>query len=173
MPTLLLNASYEPLGVIPVRRAVVLVLADKADVVAAGAGSLRSARTSVPVPSVIRLRAYVRVPYRARLPLNRRNLLARDRGRCAYCDGRGDTIDHVVPRSRGGEHVWENVVAACRPCNGRKDDRLLGELGWTLPFAPQAPTGWAYLLVGVATIDPAWSTWLPPSAGVAAPAASG
>ncbi|QXC61768.1 HNH endonuclease [Aquihabitans sp. G128] len=103
--TLLLNASYEPLCVIPVRRAVVLVLAHKADVLAEGDAALRSARVTVPAPSVIKLRYFVKVPYRASLPLNGRNLVARDHGRCAYCGGRGDTIDHVVPRSRGGEHA--------------------------------------------------------------------
>ncbi|MCU1357611.1 MAG: endonuclease [Acidimicrobiales bacterium] len=164
MHTLLLNASYEPLCVITVRRAVVLVLADKADIVAEADGWIRSARTSLAAPSVIRLRGYVRVPYRATLPLNRRNLVARDRGRCAYCPGRGDTVDHVVPRSRGGQHVWTNVVAACQPCNGRKGDRLLAELGWTLPFTPVAPRGWSWLVVGIGTTDPAWAEWLAPTA---------
>lgn len=163
MPTLLLNASYEPLCVITVRRAVVLVLADKADIVVEADGHVRSARTSVPAPSVIRLRGYVRVPYRATLPLNRRNLVARDQGRCAYCGGRGDTIDHVVPRSRGGRHEWTNVVAACQPCNGRKGDRLLAELGWRLPSAPVAPRGWSWILVGVGTTDPAWAAYLTPA----------
>jgi len=158
--TLLLNASYEPLCVIPVRRAVVLVLADKADVLVAGDAAVRSARLSVAAPSVIRLRYFVKVPYRASLPLNRRNLLARDHGRCAYCGGRGDTIDHVVPRSKGGPHEWTNVVAACRPCNARKDDKLLDELGWTLPVTPRAPSGWAYLVIGVASTDPEWAPFL-------------
>lgn len=162
MHTLVLNASYEPLCIVPARRAVVLVLSEKVDVVAVGPDRFHAARTTVAVPSVVRLRAYVRVPYRTRLPLNRRNLVARDHGRCAYCGGRGDTIDHVVPRSRGGEHVWENVVAACQPCNGRKDDRLLAELGWTLGSTPTAPTGWAWLLIGLGTVDPAWSEWLTP-----------
>lgn len=163
MHTLLLNASYEPLTVISVHRAVVLVLADKADLVAAGEGHFRSPSTSVPTPSAIRLRGYVRVPYRSTLPLNRRNLLARDGGRCAYCSHRGDTVDHVVPRSRGGEHVWTNVVAACQPCNGHKGDRLLHELGWALRTTPAAPKGWSWMLVGVGTTDPAWSEWLDPA----------
>lgn len=162
MHTLVLNASYEPICVVPARRAVVLVLAEKVDVVAEGSTTFHGARAAVVVPSVVRLRAYVRVPYRTRLPLSRRHLVARDHGRCAYCGGRGDTIDHVVPRSRGGEHVWENVVAACQPCNGRKGDRLLVELGWTLRSTPTAPTGWAWLLIGLGTVDPAWSEWLAP-----------
>lgn len=158
--TLLLNASYEPLCVISVRRAVVLLLADKADVVADSDVPVRSEWLTMTAPAVIRLRYYVAVPYRAHLPLNRRNLLARDRGRCAYCAGRADTMDHVVPRSRGGEHRWENVVAACRPCNARKDDRLLSELGHSLGFTPSAPSGWTYLVVGVSAAHPTWEPWL-------------
>lgn len=158
--TLLLNATYEPLCVISVRRAVVLVLADKADVVADGDEPIRSERMTMVAPSVIRLRYYVKVPFRARLPLNRRNLLARDRGRCAYCANKADTVDHVIPRSRGGDHVWENVVAACRPCNATKGDRLLHEIGRQLPFTPTAPSGWAYLVVGVPSTHPTWEPWL-------------
>jgi 5-methylcytosine-specific restriction endonuclease McrA len=163
MHTLLLNASYEPLTVISVRRAVVLVLTDKADLVTAGEGCFRSPSTSVPVPSVIRLRGFVRVPYRATLPLNRKNLLARDHGRCAYCENRGETVDHVVPRSRGGEHAWTNVVAACQPCNGHKGDRLLHEIGWSLRTTPMTPKGWSWMLVGIGTTDPAWHEWLSPA----------
>ena len=156
---LLLNASYEPLHVITVRRAVVLVLAGKADVVSEGEGSLHSARLAVPVPSVIRLRYYVKVPYRAHLPLTRRNVVVRDHGRCAYCGRKGDTVDHVVPRSRGGTHTWDNVVTACSPCNGRKSDRTLDELDWHLASTPRAPSGWSWLVVGV-TSAPDWEPWL-------------
>jgi len=158
--TLLLNATYEPLCVVSVHRAVGLVLSDKADVIADGDAPLRSERLTMAEPAVIRLRYFVKVPFRARLPLNRRNLLARDRGRCAYCANRADTMDHVVPRSRGGVHAWENVVAACRPCNATKGDRLLAELGAQLPFTPTAPSGWAYLVVGVSATHPAWEPWL-------------
>jgi len=158
--TLLLNATYEPLCVVSVHRAVGLVLSDKADVIADGDAPIRSERLAMAEPAVIRLRYFVKVPFRARLPLNRRNLLARDRGRCAYCANRADTMDHVVPRSRGGVHAWENVVAACRPCNATKGDRLLAELGTHLPFTPTAPSGWAYLVVGVSAAHPAWEPWL-------------
>ena len=159
--TLLLNASFEPLCVIPLRRAIVLVLADKADVIAEADETFCSPSIALAVPSVIRLRYYVKVPYRTSLPLNRRNLIARDHGRCAYCGGKGDTIDHVLPRSRGGAHIWENVVAACRDCNHRKAARLLSEIGWTLSFEPLAPRGWSWLVVGVA-MQPEWVEWLQP-----------
>ena len=158
--TLLLNASFEPLCVVPMKRAVVLVLAEKAEILEAACGVIRSASTSVPVPSVIRLTTYVRVPYRARLPLTRRALLARDANRCAYCSRSADTIDHVVPRSRGGHHEWENVVAACRLCNGRKGDRLVAELGWVLHTTPTVPRGTRWLVVGVGRIDPSWEPYL-------------
>lgn len=159
-PTLLLNATYEPLRLLPARRAVVLVLDDKADVLADGPGCFRSEHRHLPAPAVIRLRYLVRMPFRAHLPLNRRNLLARDRHRCAYCRRRADTVDHVVPRSRGGEHRWENVVAACRPCNAGKGNRLLAEVGWELSFTPSAPRGWGVVLLGASPIDPAWAPWL-------------
>lgn len=167
---LMLNATYEPLCVIPLRRAVVLILEDKAELVAAADGELRSASLSVPVPTVVRLRRYVRVPYRATLALTRNALFARDRHRCQYCGDPASTIDHVHPRARGGEHRWENVVAACGPCNNRKGDRTLAELGWTLARPPKAPVGLRWLIVGVANLDPAWEQFLEPTAPVAAPA---
>ena len=116
------------------RRAVCLVLSGKAEIVhddTAGA-TLHSASVTLATPSVIRLRRYVRIPYRNRVPLTRAALMRRDNYRCAYCDRKAETIDHVIPRSRGGPHSWENCVASCTTCNHRKADRLLEELGWTL-----------------------------------------
>jgi len=160
---LLLNATYEPLTALPLRRAVVLLLCGKADVVHGDPAGLvmHSAGTSVQVPSVIRLRVYVRVPYRARIPMTRAALMHRDRFRCAYCGGRADTIDHVVPRSRGGEHTWENCVACCTSCNHRKADKLLAELGWTLRCALVPPKGrhWR-LLVAAEALEPEWARYL-------------
>lgn len=160
MRTLLLNASFTPLAVISWRRAVVLVMEGKADVVADSDIILHSPSTEMAAPAVIRLRYFVKVPYRATIPLTRRALLARDNHRCAYCAGKADTIDHVIPRARGGANVWENVVAACKPCNNRKDDRLLDELGWTLPYTPTAPKGWSWVTIGVGTVDPAWEPYV-------------
>ena len=115
---LLLNATYEPLTALPIRRALVMVLCGKADVVHDDPSGpvVHSANRVVTVPSVIRLRSYVRVPYRARVPMTRAALMHRDGFRCAYCGAKADTVDHVVPRSRGGEHSWENCVAACSTC---------------------------------------------------------
>lgn len=161
MSVLLLNASYEPIRVITERRAITLVIDEKAEVIEARAGRLRSARTEWPIPAVVRLVQYVKIPYRARVPLNRRAVIARDKGVCAYCGGAGNEMDHVIPRSRGGEHVWENVVCACRPCNGRKADRLLSETTMTLHTTPYAPTGTVWILIGrVKVIDPSWESYL-------------
>lgn len=160
---LLLNATYEPLTALPLRRAVVLVVCGKAEIVhddPAGL-SLHSATASVAMPSVIRLRTFVYVPYRARVPLTRAALMHRDRYRCAYCGQRAETIDHVVPRSRGGAHSWENCVASCARCNHRKADRLLSELGWRLAWEPAAPRGrhWR-LLATIVDADPQWLPYL-------------
>jgi 5-methylcytosine-specific restriction endonuclease McrA len=158
--TLVLNASYEPLCVVPMRRAVVLVLAEKAFVVEAGEGFLHSATNSVPIPQVVRLARYVRVPYRRQVPLTRRAVLARDAHRCVYCTVKADTIDHVVPRSRGGRNEWTNVVAACARCNHRKGDRLLSEMGWTLSRTPSQPSASVALVLGWAKRDPCWDRYL-------------
>ncbi|MCW2559222.1 MAG: restriction endonuclease [Mycobacterium sp.] len=160
---LLLNSTYEPLTALPVRRAVIMLMCGKADVVHDDPSGpvIHSATRTIVVPSVIRLRSFVRVPYRARVPMTRAALMHRDRFRCAYCGGKADTVDHVVPRSRGGEHCWENCVACCALCNHRKADRLLSELGWKLRAAPRAPRGQHWrLLATVPDADPLWLPYL-------------
>lgn len=157
---LVLNATFEPLCVVPLKRAVVLVLAEKAVIVEAGDGLMRSERTSLPVPTVVRLSHYVRVPYRREVPLTRRAVLDRDLHECVYCGHRADTIDHVRPRSRGGQHVWTNVVAACARCNHRKGDRLLSELGWHLALPPVQPPATVAVVMGWAKRDPSWQQYL-------------
>jgi 5-methylcytosine-specific restriction endonuclease McrA len=157
---LVLNATYEPLCVVPVRRAVVLVLTDKAVSVADGDGFLRSAEIAYAAPAVVRLTRFVRVPYRAQVALTRKAVFARDSGRCAYCGKGATTIDHVVPRSRGGRHSWDNVVAACSRCNHLKADRTLSDLGWRLRVSPAAPSGAAWRVLGHRAPDPRWNEWL-------------
>jgi len=163
--TLVLNASYEPLCLVTLRRAVVLVLAEKAVVVEQAGAVLHSERMTVPAPTVVRLSRFVRVPYHRSVPLSRRAVLERDGHQCAYCDRRADSVDHVIPRARGGRHAWDNVVAACFRCNHRKASHLLAELGWTLPFTPKPPPPTVALLVGVARREPVWdqylATWKP------------
>jgi 5-methylcytosine-specific restriction endonuclease McrA len=165
---LVLNATYEPLCVVPVRRAVVLVLKEKAEVVHATDAELHSERQAFAVPSVIRLRYFVKVPFRARAALSRRAVFVRDGHRCQYCGANAENIDHIVPRSRGGEHVWENVVAACRPCNTRKEDRLLHEVGLSLRRKPVAPRELTWVIVAVGTVHPHWEPYLQPGAALSA-----
>jgi 5-methylcytosine-specific restriction endonuclease McrA len=157
---LVLNASYEPLCVVSVRRAVVLVLKEKAEVLHTADRVLHSERQEFAVPSVIRLTYFVKVPFRARAALNRRAVFARDGGRCQYCGVPAENIDHVIPRSRGGQHVWENVVAACRPCNTRKEDRYLHEVGFALRRRPTAPKELTWIIVAVGTVHPHWEPYL-------------
>jgi 5-methylcytosine-specific restriction endonuclease McrA len=158
---LVLNATYEPLSVVSARRAVVLLVNDKAELVHSRDHAWASEHLRIPVPTVIRLRRYVRVPFHRRIPLNRRAVFARDRDRCQYCAGRAENLDHVVPRSRGGDHTWENVVAACRSCNTRKGDRTPDEAGLVLLDVPRAPRRNGWLLIGgVATPHPSWEAYL-------------
>ncbi|MBZ4321711.1 HNH endonuclease [Streptomyces huiliensis] len=152
--TLVLNASFEPLATVSSRRAVVLVLQDKAVVEQARPGlRLHSSAMEVPVPQVIRLRRYVRVPFRRRAPWSRRGVLVRDRHRCAYCGRRATTVDHVLPRSRGGGDTWLNTVAACAEDNHRKADRTPEQAGMRLLRRPFEPTPSDALLLSVGAHD--------------------
>jgi 5-methylcytosine-specific restriction endonuclease McrA len=160
---LLLNITYEPLTTVGLHRAVCLVLGEKAEVVHSDADGLQlhSTSTWLDAPSVIRLRRYVRIPHRSRVPLTRAALMRRDNYLCAYCGVKAETIDHVVPRSRGGLHAWENCVASCTRCNHRKADRLIEELGWTLARDLAAPRGPHWRLIGAINDgDPQWVAYL-------------
>lgn len=159
---LVINADYVPLGVIPIRRAVVLTLTDKAEVLHESEEELfRSAKLTFAVPTVIRLTTWVKVPYKARIPLNRRAVLTRDDYICGYCGKHATTIDHIIPRSRGGEHTWLNLVAACKRCNQHKGNRLLHELEWTLQIVPKTPSGTMWMVIG-RRVDPSWVYYLDP-----------
>ncbi len=158
---LILNASFEPLSIVKARRAVVLVIRGRADIVEPGDDVWRSERMIFDVPSVVRLRSYVKVPYGRRVPLTRSAVFARDGQRCQYCRGPAESLDHVVPRSRGGTHTWDNVVACCRRCNIRKGNKMLQECGFSLTKRPAAPSyhGWLYTTIGSAP-DPRWQPYL-------------
>jgi 5-methylcytosine-specific restriction endonuclease McrA len=160
---LVLNATFEPLCVVPSRRAVVLVLDRKAEVLQASGEAMHSERLTVDVPSVIRLQTFVKVPFRRRAPLNRRGVFARDGHRCLYCGAAAESIDHVIPRSRGGLHSWDNVVAACRPCNVRKRDRLLTETSMRLPRCPEVPRDLTWVVVAVGQVPDLWEPYLRPA----------
>lgn len=161
---LILNASFEPLHVCSVKRAIQLLMTEVALRVEDADAVLRTPTRAVPVPSVIRLVRYVRRPHRPRVAFNRRNLFRRDDHRCQYCGTRaGDlTLDHVLPRSRGGPTGWTNVVACCRPCNAKKRDRTPDEAGMSLERPPKAPRfvfSSAYGLIR--DVDPIWQRYLP------------
>jgi 5-methylcytosine-specific restriction endonuclease McrA len=149
---LVLNASYEPLQLISIRRAVVLLLQEKAELIEAAKQHLRSQGFALEIPLVIRLVRYIRIPRRLRLPCSRRGVLMRDHETCQYCGtqpGRANlTIDHVVPRSRGGLTTWDNVVAACRDCNHRKGGRTPEEASMVLLSKPRQPQYVAFTLLG-------------------------
>ena len=158
--TLLLNATYEPLCVVSSRRAIVLVLASKAVAVDSTADVVHAERVSLPVPIVVRLTRYVRVPYPAQVPLSRRAVFTRDGQTCVYCGSSATSIDHVVPRSRGGTHTWDNVVAACRRCNSRKKDHTPAEAHMVLRRQPYAPRAAFWLVVAVGGVRDDWAVYL-------------
>lgn len=166
--SLVLNASYEPLGVVAVRRAVVLVLSRKAEALEHNGHLYRSERIQLDAPSVVRLRYFVNVPRRVNVTPNRKAVFMRDGNTCAYCGKAAENVDHVIPRSRGGTHTWDNVVAACRRCNARKENRLPHESGLRLNHRPHFPSDgfWLQLLVGRA--EPEWLPYL--NGGAHAPA---
>jgi len=157
---LVLNATYEPLSVVSARRAVCLVLSDKADIVEDDGSTVHSERMSMAAPLVIRLRYVVKVPYNRHTAISRRAVFARDDHRCQYCGGFADSIDHVMPRSRGGLHIWENVAAACRRCNLDKRDRTPDEAGMKLARPPHAPRELAWVAVSVGRVPEAWKPYL-------------
>jgi 5-methylcytosine-specific restriction endonuclease McrA len=157
---LVLNATYEPLCVVSTRRALLLVLDDKAAMVSATENVFRAERITVPEPSVVRLNTFVKVPYQARIALNRRAVFARDGHRCQYCGASAENIDHVIPKSKGGPHAWDNVVAACRPCNTRKRDRMLEDSGMHLRRPPTIPRERAWILVASGAVRPDWEPYL-------------
>ena len=140
---LVLNATYEPINVCTVRRAAVLLLKEKAELVERASWELRSEHTHMPRPVVIRLMSYVRVPRDAeRRKITRRAVFARDGWSCQYCGSRSSlTVDHVIPRSKGGPSTWDNIVASCAPCNRRKGDRLPAQAN--MPHTYRSPSvGW-------------------------------
>jgi 5-methylcytosine-specific restriction endonuclease McrA len=159
---LVLNASYEPLNVCSVRRAHVLVYKGKAEVIERLDVPLRSATHTFTRPHVIRLVHYVRVPRAVQRKISRRALFARDGWRCVYCGTSTArlTLDHVVPRSRGGESTWENVVTACAPCNLRKGNRTLEETGLTLRHLPKAPQPVLFIKLAAPRVPRGWAQYL-------------
>ncbi len=159
---LVLNASYEPLGVVTDRRALLLVLNNRATVVEESEIVFHYFGGEVTLPSVIRLTKFVRIPFRHGVPLSRRAIFARDGGKCAYCSAPATSLDHVIPRSRGGTHAWENIVSACHKCNFQKADKTLKEIGWKLRTPPREPVGAAWRILGTGRAEERWMAYLKP-----------
>jgi 5-methylcytosine-specific restriction endonuclease McrA len=160
---LVLNASYEPINVCTVRRAAVLILKNRAEVLEKGDWALHAENLTLPRPVVIRLLTYVRIPRDAhRRKITRRAVFARDRWTCQYCGHeRGNlTVDHVIPRSKGGDSTWENIVTCCAPCNRRKGDRLPRQANMVPTRKPKAPNSTIFIHVATPTIPAAWEQYL-------------
>lgn len=159
---LILNQNYEPLTICNWKKAVVLLYLGKAEIVERSDGKmLRSVSTAIPMPSIVRLSVFYRVPHK-RVILSRKNILRRDGNRCQYC-GRGDlplTVDHIIPKTRGGEDSWENLVCACIRCNNKKGDRTPEEAGMKLLSVPRRPHHVAFIRHFVGRIDEKWKPYL-------------
>jgi 5-methylcytosine-specific restriction endonuclease McrA len=160
---LVLNASYEPINVCTVRRAAVLILKNRAEILEEGDWALHAESFTLARPVVIRLLTYVRIPRDAhRRKITRRAVFARDRWTCQYCGHeRGNlTVDHVVPRSKGGKSTWDNIVTCCAPCNRRKGDRLPRQANMVPARKPKAPNSTIFIHVATPTIPAAWEQYL-------------
>ncbi len=161
-PVLVLNANFEPVNVCDMRRAVNLLLAEKASLVVNGRGEIKTISQSFPRPSVIRLQKMVSRP-RPQLKLTRREVFRRDNYTCQYCGKKTSdlTIDHVIPRHLGGRHVWTNVAAACPVCNHRKGGRLPEEANMRLLHKPaEPPTSARYVFGRHLAENAEWETFL-------------
>jgi len=163
---LVLNATYEPINVCTVRRATVLLLKDKAELLEQGVFDLHWATGSLPRPVVIRLITYVRVPRDThKRKITRRAVFARDGWECQYCGSRTSlTVDHVIPRSKGGGSSWDNIVAACAPCNRRKGDRLPHQIAMHPRVKPRVPNPQIFIQLASPTIPATWRRYLPEAA---------
>lgn len=161
-PVLVLNANFEPLNVCSTRRALCLLVSGKAEMLLNGRGYVRTVRLTIPRPSVIRLGHMIRRP-RPRVRLTKREVFRRDSHTCQYCGSRSSrlTIDHVLPRHRGGDHTWDNLVTACADCNLRKGGRSLREARMALLRTPSEPHASAnYLFARHLPDNEAWQAFL-------------
>ena len=170
MSVLLLNASYEPLAIIPQRRAMSLMMRERVDAATSEGITIRGVSGSLTIPSVMRLRRYINVPRRG-ARWSRKAVLQRDGYRCIYCGleaggrlkgsiiNRGDfTVDHIIPRSRGGRSTWSNTACACPACNNRKADRTPHEAGMAMLWEPKTPR--VNYLIASGDIPAAWKIYL-------------
>jgi 5-methylcytosine-specific restriction endonuclease McrA len=158
---LILNQDYSPLTICSVQKAFILVYLSKAELVAgAGGYLLRSVTATYQMPSIIRLFKYVNLPYKG-VVLSRQNIFKRDNGRCQYCFTSEElTLDHVMPKSRGGKSTWDNLITACKKCNSKKGDFTPQEAGMPLAQSPYKPSFVVFLRDFSGNIEETWKPYL-------------
>ncbi len=156
----MLNATYEALGFVSTRRALVLLLYGKAELVYRTGVTVSSVSKSFPEPSIVRLRNYVKVSYNRKIAITKKAIFIRDHNRCQYCGAIAENIDHVIPKSRGGKNSWDNVVAACRRCNAIKGSRLVSETNLKLNKIPKEPQPAGQLFIVHGEIRPEWKPYV-------------
>ena len=158
---LLLNQTYEPLNIVSVRRAIKLIFSLKAEIVYSNNKLIKSEKIAIPEPSVIRLKYYVKVKFREP-PLSKKNIILRDKRTCQYCGTQKGpfTVDHIIPKSRGGKETWENLVCACVKCNLKKGDLTPEEAGMKLLSKPRKPTYFELHILRDNIIDERWKEFL-------------
>ena len=158
---LLLNQSYEPLMIIGAKRAILLMLAQKVDMVEKYQELIHSMRLDIPLPSVVRLKEYARL-HRKEIVLSRKNILRRDNHTCQYCgiNSTRMTIDHIIPKQKGGLDTWENLITACVKCNSDKGNQLLHEVGMVLLSKPKRPSAVIHLQKNVKHYQKMWRPYL-------------
>lgn len=158
---LLLSSSYEPIAFCDMKKAITLVFLEKADEVELREdGWVKGVSKNYACPSIIRLKASNKHA-KPKIQLNRKNVLKRDNFKCMYCGStNGLTIDHIVPKSKGGKTTWENLVTACNPCNNKKDNKYLHEVGFNLRTTPKMPNRIVFLHRELKTIEENWKPYL-------------
>ena len=159
--TLILNSTFQPLSVASAKRSISLLLAKKINVIKESKYEIRSENKIIKIPKVALLTYYVKAPYSRRVALNRSNIFIRDFYTCQYCGNNAESIDHIIPKSKGGEHEWSNVVACCKKCNLVKADKLLNQTILKLKSFPMKPQGnfWIKTIIGP-NPDPEWKEYL-------------
>ncbi|WP_420315660.1 HNH endonuclease [Ekhidna sp.] len=160
---LVLNQDYTPLTVCTVQRAFLLMFLKKADLISEiKEKKLRSVTSTFPFPSVIKVKYYISLPYKG-VVMSRHNIFKRDQGKCQYCGTSNDlTIDHVIPRSKGGKSTWTNLVTACKKCNSKKSDYSLDKVGMKLRKTPIKPSYITFLRNNTSVYRDDWAQFLNP-----------
>ena len=159
--TLILNSTFHPLSVVSYKRAIALIYSKKINSLKDSDVLIKSEKQEIYLPKVAVLTYFVKAPYSRRVALNRENVFIRDFHTCQYCGKNAESIDHIKPKSKGGDHEWSNVVACCKKCNLIKADKLLHETYLTLKKSPSSPKGnfWIQTIVGK-NPDPSWEEYL-------------